>query len=331
MVIPNRQTHPRLFWSGFATLLLLSAAALTLCLLPVRRHTFLPLPPTAQPLAQGVVLRHWDAAGSAVWLLDIDLKTPGLRLEVAAEDEAVQEGRVFADSHTVREWCRKKNALGGINGGFFGKTMQERKEVLGLLATEGIVRSSGRLTHSPGNPQRRFVHSVIGFGENAGTPGLPRIGWAVAERGHGALLTAYNQPLNPTAQDYWQVRSAVACGPRLISEGSVHVTDREERLVHPPAVPRTFVAYSRENGTPRHLVLGIGLSLTFRETADLLQNYFRETHQTACAEAMCLDGGSSSQLTYRTAAGWQDARATAITVPTAILLTRSTEHGVNAP
>ncbi len=271
-------------------------------------------------VAKGVIVRSIPIDGlageSAAALIDIDLSTANIRTQVVAQNVKVEKGRVFADARTVKDWCQAKNALAGINGGFFGVTRQDRKEVIGLLAREETIVSSGKVVRSPRNPNRRFVRCVLGFDKE----GAPHIGWAVGQRGRAAMLTEYLEPLNPVRQRFWTVDSAVACGPRLIWNGRIAVTDKEERLVSPPPFRRTFAAYSLQSGKPRHLVLGIAESMTFQDVGAFLERYFRRYHNTPCAEAMCLDGGASSQLSYRTQQGLTDIRPVNITVPTAILI-----------
>ena len=258
-------------------------------------------------------------------LLDVDLRTPGLHIEVATEKVGKQpNGAVAGIAHTVREWCVQEHALGGINGSFFGKTAGDSKEIMGLLMTDGQVRNPGRKVQSPSNPANHFVRAALGFTTN----GTPRIGWLTSDRDNG--VHSVNQPLNPTANQVWNLHSALACGPRLIAGGSVVVTDRQERLVNPRPVPRTFVAYDLEgkgrNARPRHLILGVGMEMTFADVATCMQRYFRTVHHTECAEALCMDGGSSSQLIYHdpqkptTPDAFIDARPGFVTVPTALLI-----------
>ena len=269
------------------------------------------------------------SARSDALLLDVDLRTPGLHIDVAAENAAKQPGgSVSGVAHTVRDWCVQRHALGGINGGFFGKTQGESKEIMGLLMTDGRVRNAGRKVRSPSNPSNQFVRAALGFT----AAGTPRIGWLTSDRDNG--VHAVDQPLNPTANQVWNLRSALACGPRLIAEGTVVITDRQERLVSPRALPRTFVAYDVEgtgrSARPRHLVLGVVMEMTFADVAACLQRYFRTVHHTECAEALCLDGGSSSQMVYRDPQhpaaqdAYIDARPGFVTVPTALLIRKDT-------
>ncbi len=283
-------------------------------------------------VAQGVLYRYIpegdilvQGTRSDALILDVDLRTPGLRVEAAAEHAARQpNGAVFADAHTVREWCQQTHAIGGINGGFFGKTQGETKEVMGLLLTGGQVLSPGRKVRSPSNPSNQFVRCALGFTAS----GTPRIGWLTSDRDNG--VHSVNRPLNPTSNQLWNLRSAVSCGPRLIADGQLMVTDHEERLVSPRALPRTFVAYDMEGKgrarRPRHLLLGIAMEMTFADVAAFTQRYFRTMHHTECADALCLDGGSSSQLVYRDPAhaanpdAYIETRPSFVTLPTALLI-----------
>lgn len=253
---------------------------------------------------------------SDVYVLDLDLKTPGIRLSVVTDGPSVKGSKVFTDSHTVAQWCGRKGALCGINGGFFGMTEGSRKEVIGLLATGATIHSSGRVVHSRGKKPRRFVRSVFGV-DTKGTPG---IAWAVGERGRAGLLTTFTVPEDPTTRAYWNVDSAAACGPRLVKSGNLYVADHEERLVSSPALRRTFIGFSMEGGQPRFLTLCVARSMTYRDAAGFLDRYFRKYHKTACSDGMCLDGGGSSQLVYRGPKGYVSVIPAGTTVPTCVLV-----------
>ena len=271
-------------------------------------------------VAPGVIVRTIPRGGIAgesdAAVIEVDLSAAQVQCRVAAEDVRIEQGRVYGAARTVREWCRRQNAVAGINGGFFGLTSGGRKEIIGLLARNERVESSGKLVRSPRDPRRRFVRAVLGFDRS----GMPHIGWAVGQRGRAAMLTEYLQPLNPVRQQFWTVDSAVACGPLLIRNGRIGVTDREERLASPPPLRRTFAAYSINAGRPKRLVLGIGESMTFADAASFLDRYFRERFGTPPEAAMCLDGGASSQLSFRKDGDIADVRPTGVSVPTAILV-----------
>gem|GEM_PF-1067032 len=287
------------------------------------------------PVAEGVIYHYYPEGDALVQgmnsdalALDVDLKAPGIRVRAVAENPTLQRGRVFAEAHNVHDWCLRRNALAGVNGGFFGATQGEIKQAEGLLVTDGKVHNAGRWVRSSAHPDQPFLRSALGFTKE----GRPRIGWVVSNADN--TLLAYNRPQAPTAHRGWSVDSAVACGPRLIAEGKCWITDHEERLVSPFTVPRTFVAYDLEGAgstaRPRHLLLGIAMEMTYQDVADFLQRYFRQNHHSECAEAMCLDGGSSSQLVFRDPASptsapdpYINTRPSGVTVPTAVLIESS--------
>jgi exopolysaccharide biosynthesis protein len=285
---------------------------------PSRSHGAAPGGPVT--VAPGVAYRQDTCDAGAgrcrVWSLDIDLRSAGVRAEVAAGQAAPEGGVVMADSRTVRDWCAQRGALGAINGGFFGVTRAPRKEVIGLLARDGTVLSGGRLVRARGSGARWFARSVLSFDR----AGLPHIGWCVARRGAAALLTEYEAPTDPHILRRLRAVSAVACGPRLVAGARPRVCDREERLVSPPSVPRTFVAYDTQHGKPRHLLLAVGSAMTYADASTYAQRHFERVHGTVCAEAMCLDGGGSSQLVYWNGETYEQPYGAPVTVPTAVIV-----------
>lgn len=305
---------------------LLCALPLTLLLLPACSHR--PPPPVqpalreVKPVASGVLYRFYPAGdklspNAPVHVLDIDLSAQGVSLVIAADNPEVNRGAVYANAHNVVDWCSLKEAVAGVNGGFFGQTDGQRKQVIGLLAMDGRILSSGSLYQSPKGPDRKFVRSVLALdGE-----GMPHIGWMTGERGTAADVKDHDRPLNPTASEPFIATAAVACGPRLIRNGVIQISDAEEKLGSPPAVPRTFVGFNAAGSHPRILVLCVSPTMTYADAAAFLRAYFNEAHSnTPCAEAMCLDGGSSSQMAYRQSEGMISAYPSTVTVPTAILV-----------
>jgi exopolysaccharide biosynthesis protein len=116
------------------------------------------------------------------------------------------------------------------------------------------------------------------------------------------------------------VDSGLSGGPRLIADGRIAVSDRGERLASSGLLPRTFVAYATQAGHPRYLVLGVATAMAFQDAAEFLEGYFHRFHGLPCAEAMSLDGGPSSQLTYRANGVLHEAQASDVTVPTSLLV-----------
>jgi hypothetical protein len=80
------------------------------------------------------------------------------------------------------------------------------------------------------------------------------------------------------------------------------------------------VAY--DSGAPqlRHFVVGIASEMSFTDLAAFLQNYFRSYDHVAPGAAMCLDGGESTQFTYRMGDSVIATRDTGVTVPDAVVV-----------
>ena len=273
-----------------------------------------PVPASAAP-APGIAVHTRTFAGSDIAVIDVDLQASGVRVEVAARKVRPGRGAVTGECHTVREWLELTGAAAGINGGFFGQTVAEdRKEIIGLLRVEGVTRSRALTYRSTRRPGERYSHAAFGLDAD----GMPDIQWATSGRSGGPLAHAAPILAGPGAP--WPVRDAVACGPVLVREGKVRVTDRDERLVSPGALPRTFLGYTQEAGRPRHLVLVAATGLTFEDAAAFLMDYCQAEHGVPCWNAMALDGGGSTQLAYREGNAVHAPITAPTTVPTAILV-----------
>lgn len=267
------------------------------------------------PVAPGILFLRDPAAGAQ--LLDVDLATAAVRPAVVATNVERRRGNFIGDAKTVREWVAETGALGGMNAGFFGDTydaMGRRKQIVGLAVVNGKVVAPGAKTASTVREGEEFVRAALGFGPS----GTPDIAWATGTL-KGALRR-YPEAVHPGRGVPWQVRSAVACGPRLFVRGERRITYREERLRSEGRLPRAFAAYDRVDGRPRHLVLGRTDAMEYTEAADFLAAYFRRAHGTAPHDALCLDGGASAQIAYREGRTVRDAAPTGVLVPTAILL-----------
>jgi len=295
--------RPRLLSFG---ILLVALAAGTGC-----RHT----PPAEIPVAPGVTFRRDSIAGFQI--LDVDLRVATVRPVVVAQNVERQRGNYVGDCKTVAEWAEAYDAIGGINAGFFGDTYDQvgrRKQIVGLAAIDGKVIAPSDFVASTRVTGERYLRSAIGFTRE----GTPQIAWATGSM--RSVLRRYDSPINPTGSDFWRVRSAVGCGPRLYTDSARRITDHEERRVSPGKLSRAFVAYDVEDKIPRHLILGRADTAEFEDVASYLRDYFSRVHHTAPEEAMCLDGGPSAQLVYRSEGRYEDAEPTGVLVPTAILL-----------
>ena len=67
-------------------------------------------------------------------------------------------------------------------------------------------------------------------------------------------------------------------------------------------------------------MLGVASGMTYRSLAAFLASYFPHYDKTPPGDAMCLDGGESTQLSYRAKDGTvQSPRETGVAVPDAVL------------
>jgi Phosphodiester glycosidase len=271
--------------------------------------------PDRTPIAAGIDYQTLEGAG--VQLLDIDLTLANVQPIVVAEGVARIGGNHVGDAYTVAEWAERYRAIGGVNGGFFGQTYDSlgaRRQIVQLAVVDGAVVAPGGAVGSTRTPGERYLRSAIGFTGD----GAPRMAWAAATASLGPRDAG--APTNPTDPRPWDVRWAVACGPRLIHRGHRYIADRIERLRSPERLPRTVVAYDSDGTMPRHLLLLRADAMTYEDLAAFVQRYFPAHHGTRAAEAMCLDGGASSQIVYRQGNRLIDAAPTGVKVPTALLL-----------
>ncbi|MBC8141327.1 MAG: phosphodiester glycosidase family protein [Armatimonadetes bacterium] len=251
--------------------------------------------------------------------LAVDLDKANVVPAVVAQNVTRQGNNFVGDAFTVRDWCEKRGAVAGINGGFFGQSYDDlgtRKQIVQLCVVDGKVVAPGSDTPSTRTPGERYLRSAIGFHAD----GTPEIVWATGTVKN--VIRAYGSPTNPDTKQTWaNLRSAVACGPRLYAGGVRRISDKEERLVSEPALIRAFVAYDTgDTGKPRHFVMGRADAATYAQVADFLAVFYKKQYGTEPIEAMCLDGGSSGQIVYEKNGRLVDAEATGVRVPTAILL-----------
>ena len=284
-----------------------------------------PNPPSssadaADILAPGVVHRAIPTtAGAGIDLVDIDLTQSHCRLTLQTHGITLSNGRVVGQAYTPHDWLTRTQALMAVNGGYFGtEDAAGRKEFVGLLVQHERVRhaapplvGSGSTTIRKG----RYVRSAFGLMLD----GTPQIVWAATEPSRPQSLQSYAGPMRRESAP-WPVADAVGCGPTLISQGRIVVTQYQERLVSPGPEPRTFVAYDSVNGRPKHLVVGIASGSDFAALAAFLSRYFPRYNASHAKAAMCLDGGASTQMTYSLNGAVQSPRETGVTVPDAVVL-----------
>jgi hypothetical protein len=258
-------------------------------------------------------------ATTGIDLVDVDLTRARAGLTIQTRGVALAGGRVVGQAQTPREWLTGAGGLAAVNGGYFGaEDARGRKEFVGLLVQGGRVRHAAPPVRGTGSAtirRGRYVRSAFGL-----TPdGTPQIVWAATDPGQPQSLHAYTGTMGARGPS-WRVAQAVGCGPTLIAGGRPFVTQYGERLVSPGPAPRTFVAYDGPRGAPRHLVFGIASGAEFQALAAFLADYFPRHDGTRAQAAMCLDGGASTQMSYRLRGAVRSPRETGVTVPDALVL-----------
>lgn len=264
-----------------------------------------------------VVVRKVPVRGdtSHVRVIDVDLTAPRVRVEIAAEDIARREGRITGRARSVPDWLEQTGAVAGVNGGFFGESVgPQYLEIVGLLKLDGRVRVAGPTYQSSSGT--RYSRSALGVGED----GVPRMGWVTSRPGDPQTLRTHSGAELSGRGESWRVHEALACGPRLIREGEVEISYRGERLASPGRLPRTFVGFGGSGERPERLVLAAATGMEFEECAEFMKRYFQEAHGMTCREAMCLDGGSSTQAAWREGNEVRSDSPLNVEVPTAILV-----------
>lgn len=285
------------------------------------------MPQTAagETLAKGVTheaIQTGDSEG--VDLIDVAMPNSAVALQVGAEDVASVNGSITAVARTPDDWLSDEHVVAAVNGGYFGADHGDRKEIVGLLVTEGRVRHAAPPIQGSGSANlapASYVRSAFGIMAD----GTPRITWAATRPGAPQTLYAYPGPiLNGAGRSgrrsrSWHPDMAIGCGPSLIHNGVIDITDRLERLVNPMPCPRTFVAYG-EPGGAQHFVMGIASSMTYRQVAEFLVKYFADHHYGTPWAAMCLDGGASTQMSYRAGGTKTHPRYTGVTVADCLMI-----------
>ena len=275
----------------------------------------------ADTLAPGVVHRAIPlTADTGVDVIDVDLDRAKARWTIQTRGIQRANGRIVGQAWTPRDWLTRLGGLASVNGGYFGEyeDAQGRKEFVGLLVQKGRVRHAAPPLHGQGSPTVRrgqYVRSAFGLT----VEGMPDIAWAATDAGRPQSLHTYAGPMSGPGTA-WRVAQAVGCGPTLISGGRIVVTQYQERLVSPGPRPRTFVAYDGVDGRPRHLLIGTASGTDFHALAAFLAAYFPRYDGAHAEAAMCLDGGASTQMTYRMNGALLSPRETGVTVPDALVL-----------
>ena len=105
-------------------------------------------PAPAVELQHGVTFRRDGKVTAHLQWIDVDLAEAQVvpTLIVAAEHVQNRGGNFVGDAKTVREWASMRQAIAGINGGFFGDTYDQvgrRKQIVQLAVVDGKVVAPG--------------------------------------------------------------------------------------------------------------------------------------------------------------------------------------------
>lgn len=310
--------------AGFARLVVVAGtgAGMALAMAPAgtRPRAGAAPPPDGQVVATGIVVRRERHGLLAVRVIEVDLAAPGVRVEVAAGEIALRSGQVTGRARTLPAWLRATGAVAGINGGFFGTAVGgEYRGIVGLLKREGRVRAAAPVYRA--RPSGRgYARAALGFTR----AGRPYVAWVTSRPGDPQQLRRHPEPDQLEPARPWHVHQALACGPRLLREGKIEVTDRAERLVSAGPLPRTFVGFGGPGGAaaapPRYLLLCAADGMEFTECARFLREYFPRRGLGACREGMALDGGGSTQAAWRERGAVSADPDPGTAVPTALLV-----------
>ena len=200
-----------------------------------------------------------------------------------------------------------------------------KTQVIGLIVQNGKIVSPNPLYDGLKDNAKRpghYVRGGVGFDKD----GAPSITWPATDANwkRNSDVVSYTSP-TPSGADIgtkWSVRDAVVCGPVIAHDGHIAISDYPEHLVMASEYPRTFVAYDG-NGASKHFVLGVITGAYFPYLARFLEYYFRVVDDTHLGSAVCLDGGPSSQLSFRQGHNIVSPLATGVECPDAIILVPS--------
>jgi hypothetical protein len=240
--------------------------------------------------AHGEIFRAWRA--------DIDLNDRSLRAWPSLA--STPSGREMPSTQ-----ARKVGALVAINGGYF-QVAGEPAKTYSLVLRNGKVLSPNVEKVGRGGKTYFVTRSAFGI--------LPNRKCEVAWIGNFNNQTfQFPAPVlkligkeGSTAQEYsqrkvWPVQNAIGGGPRLIHDGKIEITYREE--LFPGSGFPDDANYSRaaigstKNG---HLILFVTGQKTDADSVGLtLGQLAQEMKKLGCVEAMNLDGGGSQSLVVK--------------------------------
>lgn len=288
---------------------------------------------TEVPFAPGVrvgTLRAREGFGPiSVKYLRVDLNQPGVRVLPGLPGES------FA-RETVRQIAHVSGALGGVNGGFFDWAGRPLGLMVigGELVSESIYGRTAFAVTGDGTPLIGRIESKAWLETASGervaldgvnrqrapgeavayTPRYGRLPLPAGERVHlaGGVVVEFDH-LDPELREALEgaqlryallvdgveaegIEWAIGGGPRLLREGQIEITGREERFLPDVLVgraPRTAVGITASG----EVLLVVADGRRAQESVGLtLEELARLMRDLGAVEAMNLDGGGSTTL-----------------------------------
>jgi exopolysaccharide biosynthesis protein len=226
------------------------------------------------------------------WYVLIDEPDPGVVTRVAVSDDPTDH------RETVSSFARDLGACVAVNGGYFAMDQTPSRH-RGLLLTDGNLWEPPTPSIIWDSLRYETARAAVGFtGDD-----LVEIAW-VASRSD--TLFAWSnppqhqngrpaEPLRPEEARVWDMRDALAAGPRLVVRGEVRVTLEEEGFfgsyLREPH-PRTAVGRTADGA----LILMVVDGRQSRSRGATLDELAGMMLEAGAVDALNLDGGGSSSL-----------------------------------
>lgn len=226
------------------------------------------------------------------WYVRVDEPDPRLVTRVAVSDDPVDR------RETVSDFARQLGACVAVNGGYFAMDQTPSRH-RGLLLADGTLWEPPTPSIIWDTLRYETARAALGFSDDDAV----EIAWVASRRD---TLFAWaeppphqsGQPADPLRRadaTIWEVRDALAAGPRLVAAGEVRVSLEEEGFFGSylrEAHPRTAAGITADGALILMVVdgrQGDSRGATLDELAGLLL-------QVGAVDALNLDGGGSSAL-----------------------------------
>ncbi len=197
---------------------------------------------------------------------------------------------------------RNSEPLVVVNGTFF--SFQTNRNLNLVINNGAILNYNPPIQRKMGadSVSQLIYSSAIGISENRNAD----VAWVVTDSIEGKVF-ANQEPAAGRKQvknnkvlinnfSEWKMETAIGGGPVLVQNGSLKITNNEERKFAGKAIsdkhPRTAMGYTRDG---KLIILAVEGRTTVSKGVDLLQ-LAKIMLELGCVEAINLDGGGSSCL-----------------------------------